>query len=164
MINKYNYSNSQLIILVIARVLMGWYCLYEGITKLINPNWSSLAYLIDSKGIFSGIFHSLASNSTILLIVDFLNIWGLIIIGLGLILGLFTRIATIAAIVLLGFYYLSHPAIIGAQYILPSEGSYLWVNKTLIEIFLLSILLVFPTGKHIGIDRFIYNKKRNLHV
>ena len=158
--NKKNvYSNSQLVILVISRVLIGWYCLYEGIVKLMNPNWTSLGYLIDSEGLFSVIFHSLAFNTTLLSIVDFLNIWGLIAIGLGLILGLFTRIATISGIILLSFYYLSHPALIGANYALPSEGNYLWVNKTLIEIFLLTILLVFPTGTQIGIDRFIFKNK-----
>ncbi len=155
-----DYSNVQLVILVISRILIGWYFLYEGIVKLLNPNWSSLGYLLDSKGLFSGLFHALASSSTVLSVVDFLNIWGLIAIGLGLILGMFTKTASIAGVVLLSLYYLSHPAIIAAEYVLPSEGNYLWVNKTLIEVFLLLILIYFPTGEIIGVDRFIYSKKR----
>ncbi|MBA7667276.1 hypothetical protein ES703_75363 [subsurface metagenome] len=156
---KISYSNLQLTILVSSRLLIGWLCLYEGITKVMNPNWTSFGYMIDSKGIFSGLFHSLAFDPTVLEVVDFFNIWGLIAIGSGLILGLFTRIATIAGIVILSLYYLSHPPLIGAEYALPAEGNYLWVNKTLIEIFLLAILLVFPTGSEIGLDRFIYNRK-----
>ena len=41
------------------------------------------------------------------------------------------------------------------KYALPSEGSYLFINKNLIEIFALAVLLVFPTGKYIGLDRLI---------
>jgi len=35
------YSGSQLIGLVILRILIGWHFLYEGISKLVNPYWSS---------------------------------------------------------------------------------------------------------------------------
>ena len=52
-----------------------------------------------------------------------------------------------SGIALLSFYYLSHPPFVGANYVLPNEGSYLYVNKTLIEIFSLAVVLVFPTGK-----------------
>lgn len=57
--------------------------------------------------------------------------------------------------VLLAMYYLSHPAIIGVKYALPSEGSYLWVNKNLIEIAAMAVLLVFPASRAAGIDRFV---------
>ena len=164
MIMSIRYSNSQLLILVISRIAIGWLCLYEGISKLMNPNWTSFGYLMDSKGIFSSLFYSLASDSAVLEIVDLLNIWGLIAVGTGLILGLFTRIATIGGIVLLSLYYLSHPPLIGVEYALPAEGNYLWINKTLIEIFLLILLLVFPTGSEIGIDRFITKFKRKSKI
>jgi thiosulfate dehydrogenase [quinone] large subunit len=155
---KSNFSNTQLWALVILRVAIGWHFLYEGISKLLNPNWSSLGYLMDSKGIFEGLFHALAGNATALNIMDFMNVWGLILIGVGLVLGLLTRTALISGIVLLAFYYLSHPAIIGVNYAIPSEGSYLWVNKNLIELFALWVLLLFPTWKSLGLDRFIFNK------
>jgi len=152
------YSNPQLWMLVVLRVAIGWHLLYEGIVKLMNPNWSSVGYLMDSKGWFAGVFHSIASNPGILQVADFLNIWGLILIGLGLVLGLFTRAATIAGITLLGLYYLSHPALINANYVIPSDGSYIFVNKNLIEMLALVVLLLFPTGRIIGIDRFIFRK------
>ncbi|MGW8314472.1 MAG: DoxX family protein [Bacteroidales bacterium] len=159
--NNETYSTWQLWALVILRVAVGWHFLYEGITKLINPNWSSLGYLMDSGGMFSGMFQSMAGNPTILNVVDFLNVWGLVLIGAGLILGLFTRVATIAGIVLLAFYYLSHPSILGVTYAIPSEGNYLWINKNLIEILTLWVILLFPTWKNIGVDRFIFNKNRD---
>ncbi len=153
------YSKWQLWTLVILRVAIGWHFLYEGIVKLLNPNWSSLGYLMDSGGLFGGLFHSMAGNATVLNVMDFINVWGLILIGAGLIVGLFTRIAAIAGMVLLAFYYLSHPATIGASYAMPTEGSYLWVNKNLIELITLWVLLLFPTWKQIGMDRFLFNKK-----
>ena len=152
------YTSKQLTLLVILRILMGWYCMYEGIAKLINPNWSAAPYLRDSAGWFEGIFYSLTSNPDVLHIIDILNIWGLIAIGAGLILGFMTRIASIAGIVLLSFYYLSHPPLIGVEYALPMEGNYLWVNKTLIEIFVFAILLVFPTSNKFGLDRLVFKK------
>jgi thiosulfate dehydrogenase [quinone] large subunit len=156
--NNTKYSSWQMNLLVILRVLIGWHFLYEGISKLTNPNWSSVGYLLDSKGLFAGFFEMLALNPDVLSVVDFLNIWGLTAIGLALILGLFTRISIIGGIVLLGFYYLSHPPMATLEYAVPTEGSYLIVNKNLIELFALAVLLVFPTGKYIGVDRLICRK------
>lgn len=153
-----SYSNWQLTSLVILRVALGWNFFYEGLAKLMDPDWTAMGYLLDSKWIFAGIFHSMASNPSVLSVVDFLNIWGLILIGLGLMLGLFTRLSAIGGMVLLGFYYLSHPPLAGLGYIIPSEGNYLIVNKTLIELFAMWMLYHFPTGKEIGLDRFIFWK------
>ncbi len=153
-----SYTGWQLWSLVILRVAIGWHFLYEGITKLLNPDWSSLGYLMDSKGLFEGIFHAMAANAAVLNIVDFLNIWGLVLIGTGLIVGLFTRVATISGIVLLAFYYLSHPAIVGVSYAMPSEGSYLWVNKILIEMITLWVLILFPSWKKVGLDSILFKK------
>jgi thiosulfate dehydrogenase [quinone] large subunit len=150
------YSKWQFTALLLLRVLIGWHFLYEGLVKLINPDWSSIGYLLDSKWILSGFFHSLAANPGVLNVVDFLNVWGLILVGLGLVLGVFTRISTVGGMVLLGFYYLSHPPLLNLEYVLPSEGSYLIVNKTLIEMFGLWVLYLFPTGRIMGIDRIIF--------
>lgn len=153
------YTNSQVSLLVILRILIGWHFLYEGVVKLMNPSWSSLGYLADSKGFLSGVFASWASSPTTVTVIDFMNEWGLILVGLGLIMGCLTRISIIGGMVMLAFYYLSHPPMVGYKFALPSEGSYLWVNKNLIEIFALAVLLVFPTQHIIGIDRLIYGKK-----
>jgi len=147
------YSNGQLSVLVILRMLIGWHFLYEGLVKLWNPGWSASGYLMDSKGFMAEVFYSMAGNPSLMEVVDFFNVWGLILIGLGLMLGAFSRWAAIAGIVLLSFYYLSHPALIGVQYAMPTEGSYLLVNKNLIEIFALAVLLAFPTSRIVGLDR-----------
>jgi thiosulfate dehydrogenase [quinone] large subunit len=157
-----HFSGAQLWMLVIVRVLIGWHFLYEGLVKIMNPTWSSLGYLMDSKGIFAGLFHSIATNPGMVNVADFLNMWGLTAIGLGLILGCFTQIATVGGIVLLAFYCLAHPSGINTVYVLPSEGSYLWVNKTLIELATLALLFYFPTGREIGFDRILFGKPKSI--
>lgn len=154
-----NFSTSQITIMVVLRLAIGWHFLYEGVSKILNPNWTSAGFLLDSKGILQGFFHSLAMNKNILEVVDFLNVWGLTAIGFGLVAGLFIPVATLAGMIILGFYYLSHPPLIGADYAIPSEGSYLIVNKNLIEFFALWTLYLFPCGNRIGLDRFIFSKK-----
>jgi thiosulfate dehydrogenase (quinone) large subunit len=153
--NIYNYTNFQAFLLVTLRVLFGWYFLYEGITKIANPDWSSMGYLLDSKGVFAGMYHSMASNLGLVAVVDWMNMWGLTLIGLGLILGLLTQLSMFLGILMLLLYYLSHPALASVTYIMPQEGSYLIVNKTLIELFAMAVLFVFPTGQIAGLDRFI---------
>lgn len=153
------FSNTQLTALVVLRVAIGWHFLYEGITKLLNPNWSSVGYLLDSKGFLSGFYESMASNPDILAVVDFFNVWGLICIGLGLILGMLTKVSIYGGMTLLAMYYLSHPPFVGLKYAMPMEGSYLAIDKVLIEFFALWVLLIFPTGKIIGIDRLVFKNR-----
>jgi thiosulfate dehydrogenase [quinone] large subunit len=154
------YSRLQLASLVILRVLIGWHFLYEGLTKLINPDWSSVGFLLDSQGVFSELFESMASNPGLLRFIDFLNIWGLIAIGLGLMLGVLSRYAIAGGMALLLLYYFSHPPMVGLKFSAPSEGSYLWVNKNLIEIFALWVLYMFPTSGIVGLDRFIWKLRK----
>lgn len=150
-----NYTNLQTFLLVTLRIIIGWYFLYEGLVKITNPDWSSFGYLMDSQGPFAGIFHAMAAKSNVVTVVDWLNKWGLTLIGLGLMVGFLTQFALFFGMLLLIMYYCSHPPLASITYVMPQEGSYLWVNKTLIEIFTMALLLVFPTGHIAGIDRLI---------
>lgn len=149
------YSNIQLISLVLLRMLIGWHLLYEGLTKILNHYWSAGEYLSQSTGLLSGLFRSIAANPDALTIVNVLNEWGLILIGLGLIVGVFTRFTTMLAFALLILYYISNPPLIGLSTAMPVEGSYLIVNKTLVEAAALFVLFLFPTGHIIGLDVII---------
>jgi len=99
------YSGSQLIGLVILRILIGWHFLYEGISKLVNPYWSSAAYLLDSKWIFSSLAERIVANPTLLEFTDSVNMWGLTIVGLSLLLGFMSRYCAIAGLVFVLLYY-----------------------------------------------------------
>jgi thiosulfate dehydrogenase [quinone] large subunit len=155
-----SYTASQVFWLTFLRVIIGWHFLYEGLVKAVNPNWSSVGYLLDSAGFMKGFFYRLAANPDTLSVVDFMNIWGLITIGLGLILGAFNRITLPAGIVMLAFYYLSHPPFVGLKYELPMEGSYLFINKNFIEIVAMMVLFIFPAHRKIGIDRLIFSNRK----
>ncbi|MBI9061254.1 MAG: DoxX family membrane protein [Marinilabiliaceae bacterium] len=154
--NNRSYTKAQLLALVACRVLVGWHFLYEGCTKLMNPDWSARGFLLDSNGICKSWFYWMANTEDVLQTVNFLNQWGLILIGLALMLGLFSRFATIGGIIMLALFYLSHPPLIGVDYAMPSEGSYLIVNKNLIELSALIILFLFPTSRMIGVDRLVH--------
>lgn len=155
---NYNYSNIQLFWLVTLRVFIGWYFLYEGLAKVLSPKWTAYGYLMDSKGLFAPLFRMIAENPDLMTIADFINIWGLTLIGLLLILGLFEKAGYIGAALLLTLYYLSHPPLLNVAYLLRPEGSYLWVDKNLIMLAATIVLLYFPTSGSIGLDS-IMNKK-----
>jgi thiosulfate dehydrogenase (quinone) large subunit len=148
-------STIRLTALVTLRVLIGWHFLFEGFAKMLNSQWTAASFLLESKWIFAGIFHEMAYHPVILKFVDYSNIWGLTLIGLGLIVGCCTRLATVGAMMLLALYYVCNPPLIGYTYSLPSEGSYLIVNKNLIELVALWVLFLYPTGHIIGIDRLL---------
>ena len=147
--------------LVVLRVLIGWHFLYEGISKLINPYWSSAAYLLDSKWIFSGLAKTIVSNPTLLTISDYANMYGLTLVGGSLLLGLFSRYGSIVGMGFVLSYYLFAPPLLGLEYGKPNEGSYLIVNKNLIEVCALWVIYAFPTSQIIGLDRFFSNQEKN---
>ena len=159
---KYTLSTSnviddlQLYGLVALRVLIGWHFLYEGIAKLLNPYWSSAAFLLDAKWIFSGLAKWIVSNPSILSLVDNLNMWGLTLIGACLILGLFGRHVSMLGMLLVLVYYLFTPSFWWLEYARPGEGSYLVVNKNLIEACALFVVYLFPTSELIGLDRLVF--------
>ena len=98
---KQSYGGAPLTALVVLRMLIGWHFLYEGLVKFLNPYWTSALFLSESQGPFSGFFTWLVTDTSRLAGVDFLVKWGLVLIGLGLIAGVLTRIATCAGILLL---------------------------------------------------------------
>jgi thiosulfate dehydrogenase [quinone] large subunit len=148
-------KQSSLRILVILRILIGWHFLHEGVSKILQPGWTCLGYLVDSQGPFSFLFHAIAKNTTMVNVADWMNVVGLTAIGLLLIIGLFERQALIGGVILLAFYFLSHPPLIGMQYAMPSEGNYLFVDKNLIEMVMMMLLYTMPTSHVIGLQRLI---------
>ncbi len=157
---KINYSPSQVFLLTLLRILIGWHFLYEGLIKLYIPAWTAKSYLQGSVGPFAPILKWMAQNETILTLTNFLNEWGMVLIGLGLFLGLLSKPAKIGGIIILGFYYLAYPPFSSLGINPNAEGSYWLVNKNLIEMVALLVLYVFPTGRITGIDRYIFRKRK----
>jgi len=156
-------KNGVSIVLSLLRVAVGWHFLYEGLIKLFNPGWTSAGYLNQANWIFSDWFHQIANSLVTIQVIDFMNIWGLILIGTGLILGVGIRWASMAGITLLVLYYMVNPSLIGAKYnSISSEGSYLIVNKNIIEALVLLLMFVCPANMQVGLQNFLFHAGKKI--
>lgn len=123
------------------RTAVGWHFAYEGLYKLQLPGWtpdgtpipawSASGFLRGATGPFAGSARALADGPALAL-VDRALPFGLVAIGLALILGVFTRVSAIAALAfLLSVYVLSVPT---SGLPRPGQDGAFWlVNPTLIE-------------------------------
>jgi thiosulfate dehydrogenase [quinone] large subunit len=153
------YSTTQAFALVALRITIGWHFLYEGGVKVLNPNWTAKAYLLDSGGFLKGFFDQMAGNQSLLSLLNSVNAWGLTLIGFSLLVGIYTHYSSLAGMAMLLLYYLSHPAFPGIEYLFPADGSYFIINKTLIELFALLVILTFPTSRIFGLQRLMIRRK-----
>jgi thiosulfate dehydrogenase (quinone) large subunit len=143
-------TRAQSVTLVLLRTLIGWHFLYEGYYKAALPawsaagaplaSWSASGYLKAASGPLASWFHAMVASGA--------SGW---VIGLSLLLGLFTQLGCTGALLLLALFYV---AAIPTQGVPQSgaEGTYLLVNKTLIELVAVAVLLVFRTGRIAGLD------------
>ena len=149
-------SRGPMIAITVLRVLVGWHFLYEGLTKLTAASWTSAGYLKQARGPFAELFRGLAGNPNMLANADLITMWGLTIVGACLILGLLTRLASLAGIGFILMFYLATPPLVGYFYSVPSEGSYLIVNKNLVEIAALGVIFATRSGLFAGLDRIVH--------
>ena len=138
-----DYPKLQFFVILTLRVVVGYHFLYEGISKFLLNSWSAKVFLIQSNWIFAKTFQFIANSPSLLAITNLLNIWGQIFIGLGLILGLFTKYAAYAGALLLLFYYVAYP---------PFATNNIFVDRNFLELIGLIAVAVFPTSNRIGLD------------
>ena len=149
------FSRAPMIAITVLRVLVGWHFLYEGLSKLTAPAFTAAGYLKQAKGPLAGTFHSLAASPDMLANANLITMWGLTLVGVLLILGLFTRLASLAGIAFVLMFYLAAPPWIGYFYAIPTEGSYLIVNKNLVEVAALAVIFFTGSGLYYGLDRIV---------
>jgi 4-hydroxymandelate oxidase len=145
--------------LLALRLAIGWHFFYEGISKLLAAAWTSAGYLSTAEWMFGGLFQAIAATPWMVGAVDIANSWGLTIIGLCLLLGLFTRISCVAGSVLLLLYSLAHPALPGMAGANLGGGSYLIVDRNIVEALALIMIAVAPPGQLWALDRFILRRR-----
>ena len=132
------------------RMAVGWHLLYEGLAKLLAREWSAYGYLSNTTGFLSGFYRALAADDTVLRVVNLLNIYGLILIGLALFVGLYVRYAATAGALLLGLYYFAYPPF-GRSLFSPSAGQLYIVDTNFVEA-LVMLFFVFSRERGYGID------------
>jgi uncharacterized membrane protein YphA (DoxX/SURF4 family) len=160
-------GGAQKLALFILRVAIGWHLLFEGLVKFFDPDWTSAGFLLSSEWIFAGFFRLLAGSPAILEIVDLVNMAALTLIGFALIFGIFTRFASIGGACLLLLYYIAHPPFGAMVSSLPHEGSYLFIDKVLLEAFALVVLAVLRPSGIWGMDRlraYLRSRKPYSHM
>jgi thiosulfate dehydrogenase [quinone] large subunit len=135
----------QRISLLLLRVSLGWMYFWAGITKVVDPAWSAAGYLQGAKT-FPALFHWFASPA-LLPLTNFVNEWGLTLLGVSLILGLGVRWTAPFGIALMVLYYL--PIL---QFPYPNVNSFI-VDEHFIYVCGLIVLLAFNAGKFWGMDR-----------
>ena len=128
----------------VLRMVIGWHFLYEGVAKIAVENWSSQSYLANTTGFFSSFYHWLAASPVALSVVDKLNIIGLILIGLALFVGCFTRVAALFGAFLLALYYFAYPPFGFSLFVASGESHLYIVNYQLVEAIVLVLLAVYP--------------------
>jgi thiosulfate dehydrogenase [quinone] large subunit len=165
--NDTTYRPVQQFVLITLRTVIGWHFLYEAYYKIWSPAWSpagkplarwtSAGYLKGASGPLAGLFRWMVDKEWTPWIDRSVKI-GLLLIGLSLILGLFTRIGASGALFFLSLFYLLYVPLTGVPQ--PgNEGTYLIVNKTLIEAAAVAVLLVFDTGAIAGLDLLLRRRK-----
>jgi uncharacterized membrane protein YphA (DoxX/SURF4 family) len=88
--------------------------------------------------------------------VDLVTPWALTAIGACLLLGLFSRLSAFLGAGFLLLTCLAIPALPWLPAPMMSEGSYLFVNKNVIEMLALLVLASLPTGRWFGADGILY--------
>ncbi len=132
------------------RLVIGWVFLQAGLSKLLDPDWSAGGFLggVPEANPFIELFTWFAGNTAV---IDPLVIYGQVLIGLALILGVFFRFTALAgALQMLLFWLASFEG--GITQGLPVEHGYL-VNDVLVYALLLFGLGALGAGRLYGLDR-----------
>ena len=139
----------QKITLFLLRIATGWMMFYAGITKVLNPEWSAAGYLKSARAFVD--FYQWLTNPGLLPIVNFVNKWGLTLLGISLILGIGVRLSSILGSILMLLYYFP---ILDFPY--PNPHSFL-VDEHIIYAFVLLLLASLRAGRVWGLENWCSN-------
>lgn len=133
----------------LLRICLGILFFYAGITKLMNPNWSAAGYLEGAKT-FPEFYQFLASPN-IIPIINFINEWGLTLLGISLLVGIFVRLSSWLGALLMFLYYL--PIL---KFPFVGTHSFL-VDEHIIYIFSLLLVGSLKAGRFWGLEKWCSN-------
>jgi thiosulfate dehydrogenase [quinone] large subunit len=167
---RFFLTSAQQAALIFLRTLVGWHFLYEGYYKMALPAWStagaplapwtSEGYLRAASGPLAWLSEPLVNAGWTPWIDRTVKV-ALLLIGLSLVLGLFTRAGGWGALTFLTLVYALAIPVAGVPQA-GSEGAYLIVDKTLIEAAAVCVLLAFNTGTIAGLDLLLGGRRRPL--
>ncbi|MFB6124356.1 MAG: DoxX family protein [Halanaeroarchaeum sp.] len=131
--------------LAFVRVLVGWMMLHAGLEKLMY-GFSAKGYLLfASKGTVLGpVLQLFGSNPTLLAFTNFMIPVGEFLIGLGVLLGALTRLASYFGAFLMTFFYFTNAGWENGM-----------VNGDLMVLLMFITVAVFGAGRVWGIDQWL---------
>ena len=142
-------NNTQKQLVFYLRLAMGWVLFYAGVTKILDPDWSSAGYMSGAKT-FSG-FYDWLLQPNILPVVDFLNEWGLSLLGAALLAGIAIRLSTTLGAILMLLYYFP---VLDFPYV--AEHSYI-IDEHIIYALVLLFLGAIKAGQFHSLQRWFMN-------
>ena len=131
------------------RISLGILFLYAGITKVVNPSWSAAGYLKGATTFPD--FYNFLLQPEILPIINFINAWGLTLLGVSLILGIFVRLSSKLGALLMLLYYI--PIL---KFPFVGTHSFL-VDEHIIYIASLLLLGSAKAGRFLGLEKWCSN-------
>ena len=130
---------------LLLRLSMGWIFIWSGFDKLIT-DWSAGGFLVNAtQGPLKDLFVRMGESQTALNIVDPLVVWGQILIGLSLILGIFTRFGLLMAATQVFLFYLAQ--------LWPANNPFM--DDHIIYMGVFALLGALGAGRILGLDALI---------
>lgn len=131
---------------VTLRILLGWFMFFAGIEKVLNPDWTASGFLMTAKTFPE--FYAWFAMSSNAWWVDPMNAWGILLIGIALLLGVAVRPAAIAGAFLMILYYFPHVAF-------PSVPHGFIVEYHIIYASAFMLIAFLPAAKQFGLGNII---------
>jgi thiosulfate dehydrogenase [quinone] large subunit len=140
----------QNVIIFLFRISLGWLFLYSGWKQVSNPDFSAAGYLSHAQNLTG--FYSWLASPHILPAINFINEWGLVLLGLALILGIGVRLATYFGALLMLLYRLP------LDFLRPDLTSYV-VDQHVIYILSLLLLGSLQAGSFWSLTAWLNKQK-----
>lgn len=132
--------------LILLRIAVGWFFLYQGITAILDPQWSILPFIANAQTFpdFYRAFADFMTASYMSYIVKGLYV----IVGVLIISGLFVRIgAFLGALLMLFFYF----PLLQFPYVRYANVTYYIVDYHIVMVILLLYLFAARAGEVFGL-------------
>ncbi len=136
-------SRSSKLFIILLRIEVGWYFLYQGIVAILDSKWTLLSY-IKNPGTFVGFYNTLAASSS-LAYANYAIKGLLLVIGALLIIGAFVRIAGFLGVLIVLFFYFP---LLHTPYV---SSSYYIVDEHIIIALILLYLMAIRAGEFFGV-------------
>ena len=152
----------QQISIVALRFAVGWHLFLEGYGKLVASQWWAEAPLSSASGPLAPVLRRMSESPWLFVAAERTTSYGLMVLGVLLMVGLLTRTASFLAIALLAATCCPPPLPVSGFLLPNAEGTGMYVNPTLIELLGLVASFAFDSGRIAGLDVVLLRRRREM--